>query len=95
MIQIQTDHNRQQGAHGGGEAHGEEGGGEEEGGGVGAGDADGEDGNHVVEEGEIGFPAGREVAGEAEVDAGDGAVNDVGVEVMGLSSTLCKFLLLN
>lgn len=35
-----------------------------------------------MEKGEGGFPVGGEVAGEAEVDAGYGAVEDVGVEVV-------------
>ena len=82
FIKEHTDNDRQKGSCRCGHAHGVKGGWEEEGGGIGAGDADSEDGNHIVDEGEGRFPAGCKIAGEAEVDAGDGAVHHIGLEVV-------------
>ena len=82
FIKEHTDNDRQKGSCRCGHAHGVKGGWEEEGGGIGTGDADSEDGNHIVDEGEGRFPAGCKIAGEAEVDAGNGAVCHIGLEVV-------------
>ena len=82
FIKEHTDNDRQEGSCRCGHAHGVKGGWEEEGGGIGAGDADSENGNHVVNEGEGRFPAGCKIAGEAEVDTGNGAVHHIGLEVV-------------